>query len=273
MSVIGICKLCQSSDVELCDSHLLSKAAYKLIRKSQNGEAPIMMNSRIAISRDLQVRGHVFCRRCEDLLNKHGEAWVLRNCYRDEEGFALKDALDAAVPQHDAKDLRVYAAANILDIDVPRLAYFAGSVFWRSAAHEWTSGSSTPTRIRLGAKYENELRNYLLGAETFPKNATLWVNVVTEASLSGYFNFPYGGKQQEFWRYDFQFMGLVFTLFLGGLVPADVRRLCFVHSPEHYIAMSKTVDDLVFSHARKLLTKSKPVGSLKKWVEATYPAG
>src|SRR5713101_7481238 len=100
MSVIGTCKLCRSSGVELRDSHFLSKAAYKLLRESQDGQSPIMMDSKIAICTDLQVRGRVFCRSCEDLLNKNGEGWVLRNCYRHEKGFALKDKLIASRPVH-----------------------------------------------------------------------------------------------------------------------------------------------------------------------------
>jgi hypothetical protein len=40
MSVIGACKLCRTSRVQLCDSHFLSKAAYKLLRSSQKGESP-----------------------------------------------------------------------------------------------------------------------------------------------------------------------------------------------------------------------------------------
>ena len=77
VAMVGTCKLCGESGVVLRDSHLLPKAGYRLLTKSQDGDAPIVMNSKVAIAKDEQVRGHVFCATCEDLLNKNGEAWTL----------------------------------------------------------------------------------------------------------------------------------------------------------------------------------------------------
>jgi hypothetical protein len=136
MTVTGSCKLCQSRDVALRDSHLLPKGGYRLLTRSEGGNAPVIMNSQIAFSKDEQVRGHVLCGDCETRLNANGEGWMLSQCYRVREGFALKNALELAVPVYaDGSNLRVYSAATVAEIDVPKLVYFAASVFWRASVH------------------------------------------------------------------------------------------------------------------------------------------
>jgi len=230
-----------------------------------------MMDSRVAISTDLQVRDYVFCQECEDLFNKNGESWVLRNCSRHNEGFAIKAALNVESPVHVAENLTVYTAASVRGVNVSKLAYFAASMFFKSSVHEWKSGRTPPARIRLGAKYENEIRSYLLGESPFPGNVFLWVSIVTDDQLAQYFMFPNGQREKDYWRYGFQVLGLDFTLFVGGLVPKNLRQFCFVHSSEHYIAMNKAADAMLVRKLGKLSTKSKPVGSLKEWVEATHP--
>ncbi len=230
-----------------------------------------MMDSRVAISTDLQLRDYVFCQKCEDLFNKNGEAWVLRNCFRHKEGFALKAALKVAPPVHAAENLTVYAAASLRSINVFKLAYFAASMFFKSSVHEWKSGRTTPARIRLGAKYENEIRSYLLGASPFPKNAVLWVNVVTDDQLAQCFMFPNGQKEEYCWRYEFLMLGLSFTLFVGARVPKDLRQFCFVHSPEHYITLNSVADSMLIRKLEHLQRISKPAGSFRKWVEEAFP--
>lgn len=265
MSIFGTCKLCQSPGVELRDSHLLPKAGYRAITKSQGGDAPILMNSEIAIRKDEQVRGHVFCGDCEERFNKNGERWVMKNCYRVGEGFALKAALDGAVPERDEGNrLKVYSTTNLPEIDVPKLVYFAASVFWRASVHNWKSGGRTLTLPKLGRKYEEQFRQYLLDSGNLPENATLVLSVITEEKLWNYFTFPYGDKENDYWRSQFPFLGLSFTLLLGNLVPREIRRFCLAHSAKQYITMCKAADDMVLIHLGKLQAKSKPVSSLTK---------
>ena len=106
--------MCRTVNVELRDSHLLSKAAYKILRKSQDGDSPIMVDREIALITDSQVRGHVLCGKCEDLLNKNGEGWVLRHCYRAAEGFRLRDLLYEIEPEHSRDHFTVYAATKVV---------------------------------------------------------------------------------------------------------------------------------------------------------------
>jgi hypothetical protein len=160
----------------------------------------------------------------------------------------------------DGSRLKVYAAGNVSSIDANQLIYFASSVFWRISVHEWKSGKKAIIRPALGGKHEEEFRQFLLGKRLFPENAALWLNVISDDNLYNYFTFPYGGKDRDHWRYQFQFFGLVFTLYLGNLVPQEIRRFCFVRSAQRYITMSKAADDMVLIHAGRLQSKSKPVG-------------
>jgi hypothetical protein len=115
-------------------------------------------------------------------------------------------------------------------------------------------------------KYEQEFRRYLLGSQGFPERATLRLSVITEEKLWDYITFPYGGKVRGYWRTQFQFLGLVFTLFLGNLVPGTIRRFCLAPSAEQHITMSKAEDDMVLIDAGKLQAKSRPVGLLQTYV-------
>lgn len=263
MSGIGTCKLCGQSEVALRDSHLLPKAAYRLLARTQDGDAPIVTNSNVAIATNEQVRGYVFCEQCEARLNKNGEAWTLNHCFRESQGFALREALEAETPVFDnGPELKVWAAAEIASIDPSQLIYFASSIFWRRSVHEWKSGKKAIVSLQLSKKYESQFREFLLGNNQFPENAVLWLNVISDENLYNYFTFPYGGKEKDYWRYQFQFLGLAFTLYLGSLVPVTVRQYCFVRSAKRYITMSKAADNMVLTHARKLQSKSKPIGKV-----------
>jgi len=221
------------------------------------------MNSNVAIATNQQVRGYVFCEECEALLNKNGEAWTVNHCFRENKGFALREALEAQTPEYDnSPQLKLWAAAEIASIDPNQLIYFASSVFWRMSVHEWKSGKDPIVRPQLGKKYESAFREFLLGNSQFPENAVLWLNVISDEHLYNYFTFPYGAKEKNYCRYEFQFLGLTFTLYLGSLVPQIIRQYCFVRSAKRYITMSKAVDRMVLTHAGKLQSKSKPIGKV-----------
>lgn len=148
--------------VALRDSHLLPKAGYRLLTKSVGGDAPIVLNSKVAIATNEQVGGHVFCEKCEDLLNKNGEAWTLKHCFRENHGFALREVLDAEPPEFDSgSGLKVWFGAKIPSIDKDQLIYFASSIFWRISIHEWKSGNKAILRPQLGGTYESEFREFL----------------------------------------------------------------------------------------------------------------
>ena len=225
-----------------------------------------MVRSDITISKDEQVHDYLLCANCEHLFNQNGEGWVLQHCHRNGD-FELRRKLNEEPPHVDNGKFRCWAAAKIPSIDVAQLSYFASSIFWRASVHDWKSGSRPLGLPQLGLKYDEEFRLYLLGKGPFPALATMSVGLLDGSDYLNGILFPHGGKIDGYWRYDFVFLGLVFTLFLGNLVPAGTRSFCLNHSKEHFIAQSKMINEMMLQHAEPLLQKSRPVGTLKKRVK------
>ncbi len=259
--IIGTCKLCGSVG-ELRDSHYMPKSAYKLIRRA-NKNAPVIMKKTVAIQKDEQIKDHILCQWCEQRFSENGEKWVMQFCYREGEGFKLKDLIKASELFGDHK-FRVYSAAGSTQIEIEKLAYFAASILWRGSAHKWKSGRDQLRGIDLGRKYEEELRQYLLGKTAFPSNAVLWVSIIPSAELSSTMLVPYGEKKGLFWRYKFTIPGITFIFFLGRRIDTNIRRACTYRSPEKFIFSGDDISNDVLRDAAPLLMISKPVGSLKQ---------
>ena len=66
MPVPGICKLCKQQR-DLLDSHLLPKAVYKHIRRSDGaGNKIVAVSHEIVTFTDRQIQDHLLCADCED---------------------------------------------------------------------------------------------------------------------------------------------------------------------------------------------------------------
>jgi hypothetical protein len=115
------------------------------------------------------------CRACEQRFNNKGERWVLQNCFRCAGEFKILDVLKTARPITPLDDGAIYAGAQVSDVNVDALVYFAASVIWRAAARHWDS-HDIGNQLSLGP-YKEDFRLYLLGEAEFPKNAAVWVNV------------------------------------------------------------------------------------------------
>jgi hypothetical protein len=258
-SIIGKCKLCHSHG-ELRDSHFIPKSAYRLIQRSE-GEPPVVIKHTVAMQTNEQVRDYVLCQKCEQRFNENGERWVMEHCYRDGQGFKLKDLIDATEPLM-GNGLKVYSAAGIPQIDVEKLTYFVASIMWRISAHEWKSGKDKIRRLYLG-KYTEELRHYLLGETAFPPNAALWISIIPDSNLWNIVTPPYGEKLNQCWRYKSPFLGISFMFFLGARIDPIIRRTCTYRSPEKFVFVSDEASEMVIRDFGRLITKSRPVGSLK----------
>src|SRR5689334_22524971 len=126
----GQCKLCLKSGA-LCDSHFVPKAAYQIVRKIDN-ESPVAVDKELSVQTDRQIRGYILCPDCEDRFNKNGESWVMGNCFRGD-GFKLKELIEGLRPKFAREGLSVYSAAEIPQIDIDKLTYFAASIIWRGS--------------------------------------------------------------------------------------------------------------------------------------------
>ncbi len=72
----GNCKLCLN-EAELQVSHLLPRAVYTLFRSKSPNPNPILVTSQNVLQTSNQIKAHLLCSRCEDVLNSRGERRVL----------------------------------------------------------------------------------------------------------------------------------------------------------------------------------------------------
>lgn len=259
----GECKLCHATG-ELRDSHFIPKAAYKIIRQSED-DSPVVVDADVSLQTDNQMKDYVLCPQCEDRFNKNGESWVMKYCARNAEGFKLKELIDASKPVWEG-ELKVYSAADIPEIDVDRLTYFAASIVWRGAVHDWKLGNKRIERIYLGS-YKEDLRRYLLAEIPFPKKAVVWISVIPEQELWNTFIPPYGEKVKQCTRYKFPFLGISFMVFLGNQIDSVFRDMCTLRSERRFVYTGDPATEMVIRDFGRVIATSKPVGVLAKHLQ------
>jgi len=75
-----------------------------------------------------------------------GERWVLSRIAA-KAGFPLLGALRNAPIDEDIPGATLHRCVGVPGIDVEKLTYFAMSIFWRAAAHDW---KQKVVRLKLG---------------------------------------------------------------------------------------------------------------------------
>lgn len=221
------CALCQRARL-LCDSHLLPKAAYRLLRAlNLNREAPLLMDEDNFCVSHRQISDYVLCEECEALLSDNGEDWVLKHCYRGPEDFAIAAALDARDPDYVHNGDGVFATnemSQIIDIDA--IIHFACGVFWKGAAHTWRP-TRKPIHIELG-RYTEPLRLFVYGGAPFPEGLILRTRISAwrgaASRLCGVMHPPESARTGGFWSHQFSMLGLSFELLAGSHIPAIYRE-------------------------------------------------
>lgn len=213
---------------------------------------PVYLRKGFALPTSQQLTAHLLCRDCEQLINKHGESWVLRNCYRGTGKFLLRDKLINATPLFSRLGECYLGTKSIHSIDINKIVYFAASMFWRSSIHKWKDRSKA-INIRLGKRYEEEFRQFLLGAANFPKNAVIAVSISTSNEPLIGVPVPHGGKLGKYYYYNCIIPGIIFDLFLGGELPEIARVGCIYHSEENVICLTDKVEQRLMQELVKSL--------------------
>lgn len=254
----GRCKLCLS-DAEIQDSHLLPKAAYRILQKS-DGQAPVVFKRTVSVHSNEQIRDYVLCTNCEQRFSNNGERWVMEHCFRNEKGFRLKELVESSKPLVEAP-IRVYSVAGIPEVNVDKLTYFATSILWRASVHHWKSGKDPVGQLYLG-RYTADLRRYLLDETALPKNIVMLISLIPEPKLWLAAGPPYGFRINDFWEYRLPFLGISFTMLLGARIDSIIRPLCSYRSAERFIFTGDKVTQMVTRDFGLLISNSRPVGSL-----------
>ena len=247
----GECALCKNTR-GLRNSHLLPAAIYRRMRSGDDANPnPVMMTKEGSRQTSRQLRARLLCSACEQLFNENGERWVLAHYSRENE-FPLHDILRKATPIWPNRKILVFAAKQIPSIEVGQLVYFASSVFWRASVHSWKF-LNVPGNIDLGNRYDEEFRQYLLGTADFPNNAAMWVSVCASREPLTFASCPHEKKAERHHQFNLAIPGIVFDLFVGGMIPAERRRMCTLRTQKNFIYFSDTVDERIISDMVRIL--------------------
>jgi hypothetical protein len=218
------CKLCLRPVARLEDSHFLSKGIYRILRDdSEKNPNPWVLTRRKAVQSSRQKKARLLCWGCEQRFSRSGEDWVLKHCLLKDGGFPLASFLASRTPDLSAppNPTRIYYASGIPEINIPALAYFAASIFWRASIHPWNDEGSIP--VGLGP-FQEQFRQYLMGLQVFPKNCSLWVAVREGKEIGRLTYSPIGERRGSFHVYKFPMPGLAFTLVVSKNIPSNYRE-------------------------------------------------
>lgn len=254
---IGECKLCLQTR-ELQNSHYLPKGAYRV------NSAPALKNPHpVVLSNDelrqssAQLSDYLLCSDCEQRFSKNGEAWVLANVPRNYgEQFPILETLNAEVPLLADGGTKFYAGAKVKSLDMEKIVYFAMSVFWRGAVHQWRSRlRSEAPDVHLCA-YEEPIRQFLLGSSPLPDDVALTVFVCPNGSVLNAILVPWEAHLPECSRYLFYISGLGFVLHFVDKLPQNFRKTCAYHSPDKVIALSAELEGVIRDVLREQVKNS-----------------
>lgn len=257
---VGICKLClQTRDLQ--DSHMMPKALYKKSRWGGQGNPnPTLVTTKAIVQTSKQIKDHVFCRDCEQLLNNNGERYVM-TLVAEKGKFPLLAGLQTIRPSSVTPVFTHYDLTDLPEIDRGQLAYYALSIFWRASIHIWDKADRTKTAIDLGG-YNEVLRKYLLGQSEFPIDVLLMLVVCTDPLSQNSFYMPNKGHADKE-TYTFLTRGLNFFMVLGDQVTDAMRGVCIIRGTRKLIQI-RSCEEKVIEAARHLASGHKrPTGKRK----------
>ena len=148
----------------------------------------------------------------------------------------------------------MYLAANIPAIRTADIAYFAASIFWRGTLYPWNDDDSVP--VDLGP-FHDAFRRYLMGQESFPTGACLWVIARERGDLEQFTYTPTQVRADSVHLCRFPMPGLAFMLIVSKNIPANYRRMCFVNAPGNPLFLTSVLDRLLLDEGVRMVTAQR----------------
>jgi hypothetical protein len=207
-----------------------------------------------AVQSSVQQWARLLCSDCEQRFAKHGEDWIFRHGLRPDGTFPLASVLDNRAPDHAAPKgkTRVYLAANIPEVNIAAIPYFAASMFWRAAIYPWrTDGGYL---LKLG-RWEEAFRRYLMGETDFPDGAALMV-IIREKSMTDRIAYsPVGSRLGMMHVHKFPIPGFAFTLSVSKHLPGWAKNTCMVRGPGNPLVITDGIEESVLQDGRRILAE------------------
>jgi hypothetical protein len=250
MPIVGTCTLCQGKNVELKDSHIVSKWTYRRLvgYAATAAPNPVMVADGASVLTSKQVTEYLLCGTCENRLSVR-ENYASKIGVQPNGSFPAKDTVNVVQSENGV------TLADAQGLDVDALTYFAVSVFWRADV-----GQIDPI-VNLGRARE-DIRRYLLGQLPLPADVDLFVSlIVPEQSfprIDRIIAFPATSSESGVERHDFTACGIRFTMYAGGEMPTALTDVSFPRKKVVFISDGRS---LLNSVAREVVS-SPAKGSL-----------
>jgi hypothetical protein len=236
---------------------------YRLIRDTgRKNPNPVLMSRRVTCTSSKQCKDYVFCSDCEGRLNREGEEYVINSAAHGKR-FPLRDRLDVAIPSFKLSESVAYSG-SVAGIDTEKLGYFALSMVWRGAIHEWPTpfGEKSPL-LDIGTMDE-PIRRYLKGETGFPSDASVIVHVCDDAISQKSILLP---CQMADHGAPFEIItpGIHFFVFLGSAITPVISRMCCLHSKERILFRRDCSSRIVYHHGDLARSSKRSRAVISEW--------
>jgi len=222
------------------------------------------MTATVSKTSSNQLWTRLLCSACEDRFNRNGEryvlSWLRPRGIADGE-FPLLDRLKLALAIHSTPTLNAYAG-DAIGIDTEKFGYFALSILWRATVQRWRLPDGRLTRQVAIGELEERIRQYLLSEVDFPQNVVVVLTICLDSESRGTFYPPALQRNAAVPSYGLLVQGLHFNIVIGPNIPAEMRGLCCVSSPQHAIFLRDCREDTLRSFST-LASTNRPVSSLR----------
>jgi hypothetical protein len=255
------CPLC-SAEKDAGDfrkSHFIPASLY------HSGKKGLQFGTRSGSGKmERHIKDLLLCDTCEHLLDEGGESYVLSHiAAKVTDEFPLHLKLRLALARESYPDLSRFSGGD-LGIDMEKFAYFAMSIVWRAAVHDWEMPDGTMLPRKAIGDFEPPIRKYLLGGE-FPPDTSVIVIVCTDGRARRIWTTPTILIEANCLNFRFLARGVFFRVMMGYRMPdmfremscRSARKCLFYGSAEH--RMDEILE--VFEPTRP---ESSPLGTAKR---------
>ncbi|MFZ5449732.1 MAG: hypothetical protein ACOZFS_13965 [Thermodesulfobacteriota bacterium] len=260
---LGDCRLCLKPDIELQESHIIPKWAFKRLRAevSTNNPYPVVVKDGQAVQTSKQITENMLCVSCEQMIGS-SENYVAKLAYgTDGEPIPLT-MLGISTSATDKGIGSEYT--SVANLDTIKITYFASSLVWRaSVAHRHYTG-----KPRIGQRYQEELRTYLCGFSSFPKNARMIMGILVQPPDAPHprhniISFPATGRYGGYHRHAFFICGLYFELCIGSQMPKYLDSICLHYGTEKIALLFQPQEFGLIRNIEEIARSARVRGKLK----------
>jgi hypothetical protein len=221
-----LCNLCLQPK-SLQESHFMPAALYPKARKPRYATRNSTGNFD---SKEKHIKDYLLCSDCEQLFDRKGESEVLYWISPKSKTFRLAERLRVALPRdynpsNPDQSINRYSGLDI-GVDMDKFAYFAMSLVWRGAVHDWTMPDGTVRpHDALGAFIE-PMRLYLIGKTLLPPDTSVIVIVGSDDESRKIWTTPQVHVEANCLNFRFLTFGVLFRVMMGYQQPQYFRDNC-----------------------------------------------